>query len=68
MDESAGVLECWGAGAVGVLELVSTIEGTIEFRIFGYQIYKKRKGEGLQLARRANPTLQAGLTAGCWFF
>ena len=48
-----GVLECWGAGAAGVLELVSTVEGTIEFRIFGYQIFLEKKGEGLQPARKA---------------
>ena len=35
-----GVLELWGAG---MLELVSTVERALEFRIFGYQIFFKKK-------------------------
>ena len=38
-----GVLELWGVGcrSVGVLELVTTVERALEFRIFGYQFFFK---------------------------
>ena len=41
-----------------MLELVSTVEGTIEFRIFGYQIFflKSEKREGAATSSQGQPS------------
>ena len=51
--------ECWNFGVLelsaGVLELVSTVERTLEIRIFDHQNFLKKGGGG-----GSSPTTQAG--------